>query len=261
MTIRTVVVDDEVLARNRLRKFLVQEADVEIIGECASGPEAITCLREHQPDLVFLDVHMPQFNGLDVVRALPPGYLPAIIFVTAHDRYAVEAFKVQALDYLLKPFDRARLQEAVRRVRQRLQTLAGARAAQLAPPGKAVESNPRWLNRFAVKDGNQTLFVKTQDVDYIEAAANYAVLCTQNTNYVLRETLRNLEASLSPELFLRVSRSIIINLNRIKAIRSGGPGEWFVVLQNDRELLMTRGLKDVLKRLQYSNVRPTAEHS
>jgi len=261
MTIRAVLVDDEALARNRLRKLLVQEPDVEIIGECASGPEAITCLREHQPDLVFLDVHMPQFNGLDVVRALPAGYLPAIVFVTAHDRYAVEAFKVEALDYLLKPFDRARLQEAVRRVRQRLQTLAGARAGQLAPSGKAVEGNPRWLNRFAVKDGNQTLFVKTQDVDYIEAAANYAVLCTQNTNYVLRETLRNLEASLSPELFLRVSRSIIINLNRIKAIRSVGPGEWFVVLQNDRELLMTRGLKDVLKRLQYSNVRPTAEHS
>jgi two-component system, LytTR family, response regulator len=261
MTLRVVVVDDETLARNRLRKFLTQEPDLEIIGECASGPEAITYLREHQPDLVFLDVQMPQFNGLDVARSLPAGYLPAIIFVTAHNHYAVEAFKVQALDYLLKPFDRAQLQEAVRRARQRLQAPAGARTEQPSVTARPAENSSRWLNRFAVKDGNQTLFVRTQDVDYIEAAANYVVLCTPNSNYVLRETLRNLESSLSPELFLRVSRSIIINLNRIKAIRSSGPGEWLVVLQNNRELLMTRGLKDVMKRLQYSPVRPTADHS
>jgi two-component system LytT family response regulator len=253
MNIRTVVVDDEPLARSRLRKFLIQEPDVEIVGECANGPEALGCIRQQAPDLVFLDLHMPQLNGLQVVRALPAEALPAIVFVTAHEEHAVEAFEVQAADYLLKPFTRARLQEAVRRVRQRLQAPARPRpAAPVAPP----EPPPPWLNRFAVKDGNQTLFIKIQDVDYIEAAANYAVLCTPAGNHVVRETLRNLEACLSPALFLRISRSVIVNLDRVKAIRSGPPGEWQVVIASGREFLMTRGMKEVQNRLQYSASHP-----
>jgi two-component system, LytTR family, response regulator len=251
MNLRIVVVDDEMPARNRLRKFLALEPGVEIVGDCANGPEAIECIRRQQPDLVFLDVQMPEINGFDVVRALPAEHLPVIVFVTAHDRHAVEAFEVQALDYLLKPFTRARLQEAVRRTRQRLQAPPPARAAQAAALVRLAEHNPPSLNRFAVRNGNQTLFVKARDVDYIEAAANYAVLCTPGGNFVLRETLRNLEASLSPALFLRISRSIIVNMERIKAIRSGVPGEWLVVLHNDRELQMTRGLKEVQERLQY----------
>ena len=256
MNIRAVVVDDEPLARNRLRRFLVQEPDVEIVGECANGPEAIGCILQFQPDLVFLDMHMPQLSGLDVVRALPSEDLPVIVFVTAHDQHAVEAFEVQATDYLLKPFTRARLQEAVRRVRLRLQGLSKTRSSQVAVPAAPAEQPMQQLNRFAVKDGNQTLFIKTQDVDYIEAAANYVVLCTSKGNHILRETLRNLETSLSPTLFLRISRSIIVNLDCVKAIRSGAPGECKVVLQCGREFLMTRGLKEVQERLQYSAGRP-----
>lgn len=252
MSIRVVLVDDESLARSRLRKFLALEADVEIVGECANGPEAVGCIRAQQPDVVFLDMHMPQLDGLQVIRALPPESLPAVVFVTAHDEHAVEAFDVQATDYLLKPYTRARLQEAVRRVRQRLQAPAQPRAGAPPPP----EPRPAWLTRFAVKDGHQTLFIRTQDVDFIEAAANYVVLCTADGNHVVRETLRNLESSLSPELFLRISRSIIVNLDRIRAIRSGPPGEWQVVLDGGRELLMTRGLKEVQTRLQYSAGRP-----
>jgi len=249
MSIRTVLVDDEPLARSRLRKFLAQESDVEIVGECANGPEAVGCIRQQQPDVIFLDMHMPELDGLEVIRALPAESLPAIVFVTAHDEHAVEAFAVQATDYLLKPFTRARLQEAVRRVRLRLQ--GSVKAPLSAPP--PAEPRPPWLNRFAVKVGNQTLFIKIQDVDYIEAAANYAVLCTATGNHVVRETLRNLESSLPPELFLRISRSLIVNLDRIKAIRSGGPpGEWLVVLEDGREFLMTRGLREVQNRLQYS---------
>jgi len=249
MSIRTVVVDDEPPARNRLRKFLALEPDVEIVGECDNGPAAIACIRTQRPDLVFLDLHMPQAGGFEVVRALPADQLPAIVFVTAHDQHAVEAFEVEATDYLLKPFTRARLQEAVRRVRQRLQvpasTPAGRTTATAEPPLP-------WLNRFAVKDGSQTLFLRTQDVDYIEAAANYVVLCTPKGNHVLRETLRNLEGSLSPASFLRISRSVIVNLDRVNAIRSGAPGEWQVVLHDGRELLMTRGWKEVQERLKYS---------
>ena len=260
MNIRTVVVDDETLARNRLRKFLAQEPGVEIIGECASGPEAVEYISHQRPELVFLDVHMPQLSGLDVARALPAEYLPAIIFVTAHDRYAVEAFEVQALDYLLKPFSRERFQVALRRARLRLQAPPQARADQFAALTRLAENNSPYLNRFAGKDGNQTLFIKTQDVDYIEAAANYLVLCTPRGNHVLRETLRNMEASLAPAMFVRISRSIIVNVDRIKAIQSGLPGEWLVVLHDNREFQMTRGLKEVQERLQYSLTRPSPEN-
>lgn len=253
MNIRTVVVDDEPLARNRLRRYLAQEPDVEIVGECTNGPEAIECIRQQQPHAVFLDLHMPQLDGLQVARALPAESLPAIVFVTAHDQHAVEAFEVQAADYLLKPFTRARLQQAVRRLRQRLQASGPATPP---PPTAPPEPRPSWLNRFAVKDGNQTLFIRTEDVNYIEAAANYLVLCTPGGNHVMRETLRNLESSLSPAQFLRISRSIIVNLDRVKAIRSGSPGDCQVVLEGGQEFLITRGMKEVQNRLQYSTGRP-----
>ena len=249
MSIRTLLVDDEPPARNRRRKFLAREPGIEIIGECASGPEAVAAIRQQLPDAVFLDMHMPDLNCLEVIRALPPASMPVIVFVTAHDEHAVEAFAVQATDYLLKPFNQARLREAVRRVRLQLRNPSGPPAAAPA----ADESRPPWLSRFAVKEGNQTLFVRTQDVDYIEAAANYAVLCTPTGNHVVRETLRNLESSLPPDLFVRVSRSVIANLDRVKAIRSDPAGEWRVVLENGREFLMTRGLKEVQSRLQYSS--------
>jgi two-component system LytT family response regulator len=248
MNIRVVLVDDEPLARSRLRKFLALEGDVEIVGECENGPAAVECIEEQHPDVIFLDMQMPEMNGLEVIRALPEELQPEVIFVTAHEEHAVEAFAVRAMDYLLKPFTRVRLQEAVRRARQRLQNSP----RRPAPPFPAPEPRPPWLSRFAVKEGNQTLFIRTQDVDYIEAAANYVVLCTANGNHVLRETLRNLEADLSPELFLRISRSVIVNLHRIKAIRSSPAGEWQVVLEDGRDFLMTRGLKEIQTRLQYA---------
>lgn len=252
MNIRTVVVDDESPARARLKKFLAEEPDLEIIGECADGRTAVDFILHQHPDLVFLDVQMPQFSGFDVVRTLPPERQPAIVFVTAHDQYAVEAFETQAVDYLLKPFDRMRLQEAVRRVRLRLQPATPVAAGQSLP----ADNRSVRLTRLAVKDGNQTHFIKIQDVDCIEAAANYVVLCTQHGNYVLRETMQHLETSLPPELFLRISRAVIINLERIKSIRSYLPGEHVIVLQKGREFPMTRGLKEVRKRLQYANIPP-----
>lgn len=252
MNIRALVVDDEILALTRLQNFLAEEPDLEIIGECADGRAAVDFILQHHPDLVFLDVQMPQFSGFDVVRALPPEARPAIVFVTAHDQYAVEAFETQAMDYLLKPFNRSRLHEAVRRARLRLQATSPASASQPASQTPLADSKSPRLTRFAVKDGNQTHFIKIQDVDYIEAAANYVVLCTQNGNYVLRETMQNLETTLPPEFFLRISRAVIINLERIKSIRSDLPGENVVVLQKGREFPMTRGLKEIRERLQYS---------
>jgi len=252
MTIRAVVVDDEPLARSRLRKFLALEPDVEIVGECDNGHEAIGCIQQQAPDVVFLDLHMPQCGGLEVVRALQAEGLPAMIFVTAHAQHAVEAFEVQAADYLLKPFTQARLQEAVRRVRQRLLVPGQKLTSPSTLPIASAELPLGRRTRFAVKDANQTLFVRIQDVDYIEAAANYVVLCTSKGNHILRDTLRNLEASLPAESFLRISRSVIVNLDHISAIRSGAADEWEVVLHNGRKLLMTRGWKEAQQRLQYS---------
>ena len=255
MLIRALIVDDETLARNRLRNLLVQEPGLEVIGECASGPDAIGFIREQKPDLVFLDVQMPEVSGFEVLRAFKPEILPAIVFVTAHDQHAVRAFEVSALDYLLKPVARERLQEAVRRVRQRLKPLRPARLEGLVALRQLGQESGSYLNRFAVKDQNQTLFVKVEDVDYIESAGNYAVLHTAKGNHVLRDTLSNLETSLPPSLFLRISRSLVVNLERVKAIRAGAQEDWVVVLHDDRQLVMTRGLQHMHERLQYPGSR------
>ena len=258
MKIRVLIVDDESLARNRLRKFLLQEPDLEIMGECGNGPEAISFMRTHQPDLVFLDVQMPEVSGFDVLRALPPDRLPAVVFVTAFDQHAVEAFEVHALDYLLKPFTRVRLHEAINRALRQLEghNLASTNR-QLLDWIRSSREEPVYLTRFAVKTANQMLFVNVEDVDYIESASNYLVLHTRTENHIVRETLTRLETQLSPRLFLRISRSVTVNLNRIKSLQSSAGGECFAVLQNDRQLPMTRGIREVQERLQYPASAPT----
>jgi two-component system LytT family response regulator len=225
---------------------------LEIAGECGNGPEAITFIRTYSPDLVFLDVQMPEVSGFDVLRALPPNKLPAVVFVTAFDHHAVEAFEVHALDYLLKPFTRARLHDAVNRAIQHLER--GSLAAtnrQLLELLKVPKPEPVYLSRFAVKSLNQVLFVNIEDVDYIESASNYLVLHTRNENHIVRETLSRLETQLPPRLFLRISRSTIVNLMRIKRLQNLPGGECVAVLQNDRELPLTRGIREVQERLQY----------
>jgi two-component system LytT family response regulator len=252
MNLRGLIVDDEALARTRLRKLLAGTPELEVLGECSNGPEAISFIRERRPDLVFLDVQMPEVSGFDVLRALPPESWPAVIFVTAHDQHAIEAFEVHAQDYLLKPFTQARLLDAVARVRQHVaaRNLTGINQ-QLSELLQASKPDRAFLNRVAVKNGNQTVFVRIQDVDYVESAANYAVLHTSTENHVLRETLTNLESRFPPRLFLRISRSTLVNLDRVKSLQAGARGEYLVVLQNGRQLLMTRGMKEIQERLQY----------
>jgi two-component system LytT family response regulator len=252
---KVLIVDDEPLARSRLRKFLVQEPNIEILGECGNGPEAISFIRNNAPDVVFLDVQMPEVSGFDVLKALPPEKLPVIVFVTAFDHHAIEAFEVHALDYLLKPFTRARLRDAVEHALQHLEHLgASAGNRQLMDWVKAPKAEPVYLSRFAVKTSNQIVLVNVEDVDYIESASNYLVLHTRTENHIVRETLARLETRLSPRLFLRISRSVIVNLSRVKRLQSHPGGECVAVLQNDRELPITRGIREVQERLQY----PTA---
>ncbi len=264
MKIRALIVNDEALARARVRKLLAGEPDLDILGECSNGPEAIAFIREHRPDLVFLDVQMPEVSGFDVLRALPEETWPAVIFVTAHDQHAIAAFEVHALDYLLKPFTQARLLSAVQRARRHLQAPDLAALHQhLAQWLNSSAPQPAYLSRIAVKTGNQTLFIKVEDIDYIESAANYAVLQTRDQRHVLRETLINLEATLPPRLFLRISRSIIVNLDRIKGIQSASHGDYLVLLHDGRQLLMTRGMRQAQERLQYPTARsgqPGPEH-
>jgi len=257
VNIRALIVDDEALARARLRKLLAEAADLEIIGECSNGPEAIAFIRERRPDLVFLDVQMPEVSGFDVLRALPEELWPVVVFVTAHNQHAIEAFEVRALDYLLKPFTQARLLAAVRRARQHLETRNLAAANQrLADWLNSAKAEPAYLSRLAVKTGTQTLFVRVEDVDYIESAGNYAVVQTHAEKHILRETLTSLEAKLPPHLFLRISRSVLVNLERIKGLQSTPRGEYLVVLQDNRQLVMTRGVKEIQERLQYPETQP-----
>ena len=252
MNLRVLIVDDEALARARVRKLLAGEPGLEVLGECSNGPEAIAFIKEHRPGLVFLDVQMPEVSGFEVLRALPPETWPAVVFVTAHDQHAIQAFEVQAVDYLLKPFTRARLLSAVQRVREHLQARdLGPLNQQLAQWLNSARTEPGYLGRIAVKTGNQTLFIRVEDIDYIESAANYAVLQTRGANHLLRQTLNHLEAKLPPRMFLRISRSIIVNLDRVKGIQSLPGGECVLLLQDGRQLLMTRGMREAHERLQY----------
>ncbi len=252
MKLRVLIVDDEALARARVRNLLGGQTDVEVVGECSNGPEAIDFIRAHRPDVVFLDVQMPEMSGFDVLRNLPTELWPAVVFVTAHDKYALEAFEVHAVDYLLKPFSQERLLGALRRARQDLESRdLAAVHQQLATWLKSSRNEPAWLSRVAVKSGPQTLFVPVEQIDYIESAANYAVLHTGAENHILRETLTNLEGKLSPRTFVRISRSILVNLDRVKGLQSSPGGEYLLILQDGRQLLMTRGVKEVQERLQY----------
>jgi two-component system LytT family response regulator len=250
MKIRTLIVDDEPLARQRILLALQDEPDVKILGECVNGGDAITQIEQQKPDLVFLDVQMPEVGGFDVLRALPADCQPLVIFVTAYNQHALQAFEVHALDYLLKPFKLVRFRQSLQRARQHLEAhdvdgrIARFREWLLAQEEKAYPT------RLTVKSGERTAFVEVKDVDCIEAAGNYAILHTGATNHILRETLANLEAKLSPKRFLRVSRSAIVNLDRIKAVQPATRGDHVVLLKNGKELALTRGVREVQQRLE-----------
>lgn len=252
MKLRVLIVDDEALARARIKKMLATEPDVEVVGESSTGPAAIAFIQQHRPDLAFLDVQMPEVSGFDVLRALVPEVWPAVIFVTAHDQHALEAFEVHALDYLLKPFKEARFREALQRARKHLQARNVATLNQnLQSLLSGAKSETNYPSRVTVKSGERTTFVKLDEVDYIEAAANYAILHAGAQNHILRETLSNLETRLSPKQFLRVNRSAIVNLDRVKEVKPALRGEYVVVLKSGKELSLTRGVREIQQRLEF----------
>src|SRR6266481_3755084 len=250
MKIRTIIVDDEPLAREGVRIVLVEEADVEIVAECADGAQAVKAIEEHRPDLVFLDVQMPHLNGFDVLAALDPDKMPAVIFTTAHDEHAIAAFEINAVDYLLKPFKPERLQKALQRARDQLKKTASSGAEPhlarlLAGLKNGMGSGPRIL----IRSPERIVFLSPAEIDHIEAAGNYLVLHAGKERHIARETMAAMEGRLASAGFMRISRSIIINLSRIRELAPMGAGEYCVILKSGGRFDMTCSLSELQERL------------
>lgn len=258
MKIRTLIVDDEPLARQGLRLLARAEPDLDIIGECESGLDALVAIDRDPPALVFLDVQMPEMDGFELLAKLPRDRLPLVIFTTAYNQHAVRAFEVHALDYLLKPIRPARFHESVARARAHLGNQEASTAARglldlLAAQQSARPSCPAepFLTRLTIKSTDKLVVVKTLDIDSIESAGNYVAVNVGKESHILRETLNVLESQLDPEKFFRISRSAIVNLDCVKELQPMFKGEHIIVLQNGKRLAMTRGLRDVERALRF----------
>lgn len=251
MNIRALIVDDEPLARKRIRRLLVDEPDVSIVDECGTGREAISVIQETSPDLLFLDIQMPEIGGFEVLRSIPVERMPAVIFVTAYDQHALEAFEVHALDYLLKPFKQERFKKALERARTQL-TKAESHGADagLATLIRKLHAEQTYLNRFMIKSSNRVFFIKANEVDWIESAANYALLHVGDKTHLIRETMQVLETKLCPKTFQRISRSAIVNLERVKELQPLGKGQYVIILASGKQLTMSRGIRDLQTALE-----------
>jgi len=256
MKLTALIVDDEPLARERLRTLLATEPDLEVIGECVNGREAVAAVKKQRPDLLFLDIQMPELDGFQTLAQLASP-LPAVIFVTAFDEHAVKAFEVHALDYLLKPFKPARLRAAIARAREQLGAKKSGgddtsrRLLELLEE-RAAATKAEYLVRIAVRDRDKVHFVKTASVDWIEASGNYLVLHVGKENHVLRETLTSLEGQLSPKEFFRINRSALVNVDRVRHVEPAFNDEHIVVLADGTKLTLTRGLRELQERLRFA---------
>jgi two-component system LytT family response regulator len=246
---RILVADDEPLARERLRMLLDSESWAEIVGEVADGANAVAAIRDLQPDLVFLDVQMPGLNGFDVIEAVGPARMPAVIFVTAYDQYALRAFDVRALDYLLKPFDRERFQRALTRARQQLQQPpTGELERRLLELVKDLKTSPHRADRFVVKSGGRVFFVRAAEIDWIEAAGNYVKLHVGPDAHLLRETMTAIESQLDPEVFFRIHRCHIVNIERVQELQPWFNGEYVVSLKTGARLTLSRSYREKVQQ-------------
>ncbi len=263
MALRAIVVDDEPLGRRGIVSRLEKSDAVRVVAECANGREAIEAVRRHQPDLLFLDVQMPGQDGFDVVAAIPPEQRPHVVFVTAHDRHAVRAFRVHALDYLLKPIDDERFDETLQRavreierardsdVARRVAAVVGemtgsaAAAPETAPASSARPSASSW----PVRSKGKVTFVRLADLDWVEAEGDYLKLHAGAKSWLVRETMASAEKRLPARRFLRIHRSTIVNVDRIRELSSFDNGDWAVRLQDGTELRLSRTYRDAVERL------------
>jgi len=264
--LRTLLVDDESLSRRGLELRLRVANDIEVVGECTNGREALEAIREHKPDLVFLDIQMPGLSGFDVLAELQPHELPMIVFVTAYDRFAVQAFEARAIDYVLKPVDDARLAATLTHVRELfeqraaamerdqlvglLAELRGSGEIESAQPG--VTQAPAWL---PIRNGRETVRVPVEAIEWVDAAGDYLCIHADGHTHILRATMREMENLLDPRLFQRVHRSTIVNLTRVKSLRAHMNGEYFLKLEGGQELKLSRTYRD---KVEYFLKRPRA---
>lgn len=245
---RILVVDDEPLARERLRTLLGDEPGMQVVGEAGDAAGAVEAIGRDSPDLVFLDVQMGNSSGFDVIDAVGPNRMPLVIFVTAYDKYALKAFDVHALDYLLKPFDRDRFRQALGRVRPQLERRS---AGDLERRLRAIVDDLRpastRVDRFVVKSSGRVFFVRADEIDWIEAAGNYVKLHVGADSHLLRETMNAIEAKLDPEAFFRIHRCHIVNVERIRELQPWFNGEYVVFLKNGTRLTLSRGYREKLQ--------------
>jgi len=247
--IRTIIVDDEPLARERIRTLLGQEEDFEILAECENGNEAIDAIGRFAPDLVFLDVQMPAVDGFDVLAALDQERLPSVVFVTAYDQYAVKAFEVHALDYLLKPFDAGRFSTALDRARQRVEQVRAGRArSELVGLINEMKTARRAQEKLLVKTEGKVIFVPTDQIVWIEAAGNYVRIHTRDDLYLMRETMSGMERRLPLDRFVRIHRSTMVNFDDIKELLPTFNNEFMVVLTQGEKLKLSRKYRPDLER-------------
>ncbi len=265
--IRVLIVDDEPLAREGLRKLCERDPEIEVVGECADGRAAVAAIEQVEPDLLLLDIQMPNVDGFEVLSAVGPDRMPQVIFVTAYDQFALRAFEVHALDYLLKPFSDKRFFDAIARAKQaihqagqsdlraRLRALVEAVGLEerVVPETAGAKADPRaaipsFASRIAVKERGRVVLVRTDDIDWIEAADYCAKLHVREKAYVIRESMKSLAARLDPAHFFAVSRSAIVNLDRIREIQSFARGSHIVILNDGTRVTLSRARREVLER-------------
>ena len=236
-SIRTMIVDDERLAREKVRALLADDADIEIVGECANGADAVAAVRRQKPDLVLLDVEMPGANGFQVLQRLRGEKLPMVVFITAHDEYAVRAFEVEAIDYVMKPFDRKRFADALRRAKRQMNEPEEEAEGRIL---RLLERMLKPLDHFVVKQRDRTFLLPVPEIDWIEAEGKYVRLHAAGAAHLIRESIGDVEERLDARRFLRIHRGTIVNVKRILEMHRGFGGGIFVVLRDGTKLTMSR---------------------
>lgn len=264
--IRVLIVDDEPLALRGLKLRLAEFSEIEIVGEATNGREAVKAIKQHLPDLVFLDIQMPGLDGFGVVRAMIGAPAPLFVFVTAYDKYAIDAFEANALDYLVKPVDEERLKDAIHRAREAMKSRAAAQResrlvellASLSDDDrdriKELIAEPEWTEkeryseRLSFKDGSKVVMLNADEIDWIDAAGDYMCIHAAGKTHIIRETMKTLQARLDPSRFQRVHRSAIVNVKKVKELHPHSNGEYFIILEGGAELKLSRSYKEVVAR-------------
>lgn len=254
--IRVVIADDERLARQKLRMLLEAEPQLSVVSECQDGRQTVLAINSFHPDLLLLDIQMPDFDGFQVLHEIPAREMPVVIFTSAYDQYAIRAFEAHALDYLLKPFDQERLHQAIERARAELQKSDKReithRLLELLSEmrsGVVSAATPLPQNRLVIKAKGRVIFLNLDEIDWIEAAANYVRLSVGKESYLLRETISRTSERLNPNEFIRIHRSVIVNVRKIKELIPVNSGEYIVVLKSGKELSCSRGYRALLQRV------------